>query len=142
MRHRLVGAAGRAARSGSRVVPRPTFRARQQIRQNGLGGALLSRTGPTHVTRPHRPVEAHQSGDAVAAEVARPEVTSITGLSVVPWPGLISWPGLIAGTGLIAGRGLIARTRQVRRTRRFSSAPGLPGAAVMVTRRRPRMRLT
>ena len=142
MRHRLVGAAGRSARSGTRVGRLATLSARQQVCQNGLRRDLVGWARATHVTRPHRPVEAHQSGDAVAAEVARPEVTSITGLSVVPWPGLISWPGLIAGTGLIAGRGLIARTRQVRRTRRFSSAPGLPGAAVMVTRRRPRMRLT
>jgi hypothetical protein len=139
MRHRLVGDAGRAARSGSRVVPRPTFRARQQIRQNGLRGELLSRTGPTHVTRPHRPVEADQPGDAVAAEVAWPEVPSIGPLAVVRRPGVVSGTRLVAGAGPVAGTGLVAGTRQVRRARRFP--PRLPGAAGMVTWWGPRMRL-
>jgi hypothetical protein len=110
MRHRLVRPAGRSVRFGTRVAPRPTLGPRQQVRQHRLCSELVGGARPTHITRSQRPVEADQPGDTVAAEVARPEVTAVTGLPVVTWTGVL------------------AAARQIRRAPRFFDPPRFPRA--------------
>ena len=104
MRHRLVRAsAGRPIGTRAGVGPRTTFGPRQQIRQNGLRRELVGGARPTDIASPHRPVEVDQTRDAVAAEVARPEIPALPVLPVVHGLALVCGSSLVWGSCLVCG---------------------------------------
>ena len=68
-----------------------TFRPGEQFVEHGERLALVLFIGPGHVPGPHRAVQGHQPGDAVAAEVARPQIATIMSMPRVRCPAVRPW---------------------------------------------------
>lgn len=129
MRDGLRRRPGRTGRSLAAVASGTPVGAGQQIGEHRFGGGFVKRSGTTGVARAHGAVERDQTGDAVSAEVAGPQVAalaaspftaaSLTGTGLVASadglsPRLLS-SGLLA-SGLLSS-GLLGRPRLLARRR-------------------------